>query len=239
MVERGTPMETGVTEHLRSLAQDALVGLDFLAYAAQRLNWATIAGLIGQVTPAVVRFRLGDFGEVLSYGVLEEFLGYVVPARKLRLKLQGDQTLPGTDAVGLKASDAGALTEVCFVETKLRTVTDDDAAIEAYKQLEEEHAGHFAAIVLFAAKEMQRSNHPLADAFLQYLEDREQQREIDSYQVVLVWDTGSWRERVLARLVEEEPQLNPLTVHALRIANLRGVAEHTMSTLGVRVENNG
>jgi hypothetical protein len=239
ILELAAPGDVGVLDHLRLLAQDALVGLEFLAFAAQRLRWTTIADLVAEVTPNVLRFRLGDFGEILSYGVLEQVLGYVVPARKLRLKLQGDQTLPGTDAIALKASEAGALTEVCFVETKLRTGTDNDAAIEAYKQLEEDHAEHFASIVLFAAKEMQRSRHPLADPFVRYLEDRDQQKEIDSYHVVLVWDSATWRERVLGRLEEEEPQLNPLTVHALRIADLRTLADQVMAMLGVRVENDG
>ena len=235
VVERSTPPEKEVVDHLRDLVRDALVGVDFITRAAERLGWGDVASLVSQVTPQYVSFRRGDFGEALTYGLLEQLHGYTVPARKLRLKLIGDQSLAGTDALALRATDSGPITEVAFVESKLRTVRDDDAVLEAYRQLREDADDNFAAIVLFTAKEMDRTNHPLSMRFLDYLRDRAQRAEINSYRIVTVWDQATWNERVLVRLQDEEPTLQPLRLTATRIGSLAALVDEVMSSLDIPV----
>ncbi len=52
--------------------------------------------------------------------LLSEFHEYLVPIVKLRFAITGGQSLPGTDVLVLRA-EQGRLTEVSFVESKVRT----------------------------------------------------------------------------------------------------------------------
>lgn len=239
VLERSSPAHAGVEDHLRDLVRDALVGLDFLVRAAARLGWQGVATLLEQVTPKYLPFRRGDFGEMIACGLLEQLYGYSFVTRKLRYKLIGDQTLPATDALALRTDGNGAIAEVAFIESKLSTAQQYSVAAEAYRQLEEGAMEDFGAIVMFAAKEMDRLRQPAFDAFLDYLRNDREHKELDSYRIMLTWEEATWSDRALNRLQEEGPQLRPLAVTATRISGLGDLVDRILSSLGFKVEEDG
>ena len=110
-----------VKDHLYELLQVSAVDPGFLGDLANRLGWEKTRAIVSQRLPSNSSARRGRFGEVVGVNMLHHFDGYVIPIEKAHFSITGGQSQPSTDAVLLRVGGNGAITEVCFVESKLRT----------------------------------------------------------------------------------------------------------------------
>jgi hypothetical protein len=186
--------------------------------------------------PTLESVRRGDFGEALASAMLEEFHGYAIPVPKLRFKTAGNQTLPATDTLALKLDDSGLVEEACFVECKLRTVRDNRAAVDGYRQLLSDYENKLPEILVFVAHRLWEQRHSLFGAFASYLADRDHGIENDTFRLGLCYDTGKWDERALVDLEDSGVALPSLTAHVTRIDHLRALTDELFSELGMTGE---
>jgi hypothetical protein len=229
---------SGPTSEMQStlinLLRDSRFDPEFLGSMAEHLGWNVVRDSIvaGQM-PKLMRIRRGDFGEVLINAILEQFHGYTIPVAKLRFKIIGNQSLPGTDALALKTDNQGAIVEVCFVESKLRTKVDYMAAVEGYKQLQEDYESKLPDILSFIAQRLHERQARLFNAFATYMRTRQDTTEMDTFRLSLCWENSEWREKTLENLQDEGVTLPELTVHLIRIHQLRQLTDTLFAELGV------
>jgi hypothetical protein len=228
--EISSQIETYLTEMLQAESCD----MDFFRSMAEVLGWEQAQQrLIVDLVPTLDRVKRGDFGEALSNAILEQFYGYSIPVRKLRFKLVGNQTLPATDSLAIKVNSEGAIIEVCFIESKLRTTANNRVAVEAHEQLQRDYNSLLPPILKFIAARLYDAKSPLYDSFSQYMKDRSDNREKDSFLLSFCFDISCWKEDVLEALDENPSELPQLSVHAIRINNLRQLADKVFANLGV------
>jgi len=205
----------------------------FLADMAECLGWKdTNQLIIARLMPKSTNAKRGEFGETLINAILEQFHGYKIPVRKLRFKITPGQSLPATDSLALKI-DRGSITEVCYIESKLRTSQDDIVAVDSYNQLQVDYQSRLPDILTFVVARLAESNDPLYEAFKSYMRDRRDTKDRDTFRISLCWDSSQWREKVLEKLQESLGSLTKLTVHAIRVQNLRQVTEEIFAALGI------
>ncbi len=140
-----------IEEYLAGLLREARFDKEFLEGIADYIGWErTKSEVIAPGFASSEAIRRGDLGEALFLSLAEEFHGYIVPVRKLRFKVRGNQTLPGTDVLAFKL-DSDSITEVCFVESKLRTAPDNMAAVKGYQQLKNDYESMLPEMLSFVA----------------------------------------------------------------------------------------
>lgn len=194
---------------------------NFIRDQVEDLGWVSVVDLIFEgESESISRSFKGDIGEVFFSIVLRGFHDYIIPIPKIRYKLITGQTLPRTDILALKVNQSQNITEVCYAEVKLRTVSDNNAAKDSYDQLMEAFNLRRPSILKFVAARMKEILHPLYNSFRIYLRKRQDSRDIDNFQIGLCWDTSIWNEKVLENLEVVEIELPRLTVQVLQINNL-------------------
>ena len=186
--------------------------------------------------PSTSSLRSGVFGEALSAEICEQWHAYLVPLRRLRLT-GGSPT--GTDLLALKIGNNGDLSEICYIECKLRTTARPNAAAEAYEQLLRIRKERFPAITNYLANYLFQTNSHLYQPFMRYLTSRQDQSAADSFRIALTWEESYWSEDVLKNLGEKDVQLAPLTVDVIKIGQLRGLVQEVYDSLGIEVVKDG
>jgi hypothetical protein len=218
---------------MEDLLRDARFDMAFLGDAAEYLGWASVRARVAAAQPTGATARRGEFGEVLSAAVLDEFHGYTIPVQKMRFAIRGDQSLPGTDVIALRLGGAGEIVEVCFVESKLRTTGDTGAAQRAHEQLKSDYEQRAPDMLFFVAARLHERNDPLFPEFMRYMHDRESAAESDSFGLCLTWERVRWSEAVLQNLEDDEVELDPLTVHVFLIQDLAQLTNELFDAIGV------
>jgi Cap4 SAVED domain len=234
MLEAAAP-SAEVENHLCELIAQSAVDLDFLADVTRRLGWQRAEQAVGQRLPQNSRAQRGRFGEVLGVAVLEQLDGYVLPIQKAHFAITGGQSQPSTDAVLVKL-DSGAIVEVCFVESKLRSVRDRFAAVQGVRQLEADYAKEEHDMLLFTAARLYDMESALYDPLLEYMASRSEEN-IDSFRLMLCYDATVWTDDALNDLRDDEPTASPLTVHVARVAELRTLVETIFNRVGIAVDD--
>lgn len=222
-----------VNEHLSNVIQSVRFEPTFLAAIAEDLGWHDVQDLIiSQGIPRTGTISRGDFGEALLDWILERYHEYVIPVKKLRFKITAGQSLPGTDALALKLDSNNTICEVCYIESKLRTVSDNAVAVDGHNQLCADYESKLPDILTFIAYRLFEREDPLFAAFRAYLRTRRDTAEDDTFRLGLFFDSTQWNERVLENLEANEVKLPELTAHVIRIHNLKEVTEEILTNLG-------
>ena len=238
-VKEHTKLSEDVKTLLRRLLANAIFDLGLLQAVAAKLGWGQVQSMIVAKAPKGLRLRRGDFGEIITNSLLEEFFGFTVPVQKLRYRIDSDQSLPGTDAVALKVR-GDVVSEVCFIESKTRSTRATSAAVDGYQQLMSDFADEFSDIINFVLARMKESNHPLFDSFLNYLRDRDDTSNIESFRLGLVWETNEWSEATIENLEEARNSPVPkLVVILVRLLGLKSLVDELYDSIGVTEVLNG
>lgn len=208
-------------EVLAPAVQDHLISDQLLATAARLLPASTLQAFVEARLPGPKILRRGVFGEVLSVCLLEEFHGHVVPIKKLRYRTASHDSPKATDVLAIKLDDKGVITEVAYLEAKVRTTRDriTQLAVTAHNQLQKDCEVEIPAIMGFAAQVLCDRDDPLLESIMGYLRRRDEE-ELDSHHIVIVVDKGCWRGTDLDALIEHESLLDPLDVHIVAIESL-------------------
>lgn len=216
-----------------------LIDPEFLTHAQQHLGWLSLDKLIQGHYPTRLTLQRGSFGEVISTSIIEEFLGHVVPIRKLRFRILPNDSLHGTDVLAIQLNPQGRLASVLYVESKVRTTRSDqaDLARAAVEQLARDCNTEQPAIIVFAAKILFDKGSLLADALLWYLADRSS-INIDSHHVVIVADIDHWRETDLECLEDEPLPLQHPTIHLVQVKSLGNRIDRVFALLQIEASSN-
>ena len=127
------------------------------------------------------------------------------------------------------------MSEVCFIECKLRTTNATGAGLEAYDQLVKVRRQRLPVILGNVLNYLKSTDSPLYNLFLQYMASRAVQPANESYRIALVWDVNQWSERVIENLEDRGVELTPMTVDVVKIADLRSLYGEVYDSLGVGV----
>ncbi len=240
-IDEATTLSPEIRSHLINVLRDARFNPSFLETldsAAEDTGWHEVKELIiSQGMPTWVAAKRGDFGEVLITAILEETLGYVIPVAKLRYKITGNQLLTGTDSLALKLNPEGAIIEVCFVESKLRTAIkkeeDRMIAVQGCQQLQKDYESKLPDILSFIAQRLWDTKSELFEPFMNYMRYRQDTTDIDTFRLSLCWDQEEWNEQVLGNLEEHEVGVPQLIVHKICIKELGPMTDDLFAAIGV------
>lgn len=187
-------------------------------------------------TPPTQNLRAGVFGEALAAEIYERWHAYIVPLRRLRIT-GGSPT--GTDLLALRADNGNQITEICYVECKLRTTRSNNAAVEAHDQLLAVSRARMPPILGHVSNQLCSTNSPLYIPFLKYMASTSDEPVQDTYRIALTWESNEWVEQVLDNLDDRQGQLEPLTLDVIKLSNLRDFVEEVYRRLGRDVLNDG
>ena len=167
---------------------------EYLEEMTELLGWQKVKELIVERgVPKQTEIKRGEFGETLIGAILEQFHGYKIPILKLRFKQIGNETLHGTDTLALVVDSEGVITEVCYVESKLRTDNSRmDVAVAGYKQLKSDYEDKLPQTLAFISQRLfeQRHNSQMKawfNAFKSYMQDRTDTIEKDNLAFDTLW----------------------------------------------------
>lgn len=189
---------------------------------------------LARLQPGRVGIRRGDFGEAICCEILEATLGLTVPIRKLRYQTDPEQTMHGTDIVGFRFDESGTLSDLHFVECKLRTYRALAIGTEAHDQLAKDRSEGYADSLMFLADRISETDPQLFGSFQRYLASRDR---IDrgSYGVMLVFDAEHWDEEILERVEEIQDQLTPLHTQVILVTSVRDLVDLVCECMGACV----
>ena len=191
---------------------------------------------LAAVTPSTPSLRAGVFGEALSAEIIEHWHAYLVPLKRLRTT---GGSPPGTDLLALRVEDGNQLTEICYIESKLRTVPAAGVAIDAYQQLIKVREEQFPLVSLHLANYLKAIDSPLYPSFIGYLTSRASQPIPESYRIALTWEENLWTETVLENLVDKGIDLQPLSIDVIKIKDLRSLIKVVYDSLGIEALGDG
>lgn len=221
------------TAELAALLADSYWGSEYLENLAARYGFDEVRQrFLRARSGPILAVRRGDFGEAVTVAYLQEVEGYTIPVLKLRFKIGANQTLPGTDCVSLKLS-GGSLSEVAFVESKLRTSLDLSVAVVGCGQLKKDAESDVPEILTFIARRLRDTGHSLTDLVERYLFERD--IDLDKYLLVIVHETANWDERILENLEDEDMGLEPLHVFVARVSDLKNLSDGAFTAMGAEV----
>lgn len=229
-------LQIEVRQHLEEIMIRSKIPESFLNRVSRRLGWdkeRMREQLFSRTVPIQSKAKRGEFGEILTCALLQHFWDYSIPVPKLWFKLTSGQSLPATDALAIKTDSTGSLVEICYVESKLRTGVDNAAAIQAAKQLSDDTSVATPDILRFVALELDQKNSPLADIFVDYLADRKDTREKETYCIGLCWERGTWDDAVLLNLENDQMHLERLSIPVVRIQNLGILTDELFKAIGI------
>lgn len=233
--EKG-PIHLEMKKHLLSLLVEARLDPDLINASVEYLGWEKVKKfLVAPIQPTRINMRRGEFGEILMSELLTNFFNYYIPVPKHRFIITPNQSLPGTDVIAIK-KDNSRLTDVCFVESKLRTTCDVSAAVRGYEQLESDYTKRVPDMIRFVLNRLSEKKDPFFPVFLEYMCRREDMRDIERYVLGLVWDCEVWSETVLENLENElnDTHLPEFTVHVIQIGELVTLTNELFLEIGVK-----
>jgi len=225
------PITDDVKNYLCELLKQNRINPAFLEAAKKRLSWHKLKLVEQAKIPNQLTVQRGDFGEAVATAVLVKLHGYRVPVQKLRFAVTGNQSLPSTDVLAVK-ENSNRLTEVCFVESKLRTTTAKQAAVQGYKQLEHDQSLFVPHMIVFVAERLFEAGDPMADKLLDYLNSREDMN-LDTSSLNLFFDDSVWTDELLENLEAVPSKLPRLTTRVVRVKELAALTNELFGHLGV------
>jgi hypothetical protein len=240
-IDEHQTLTTEMERYLEKLLLEARLNTDMLKEAAKILGWTRIQELLVAPTqPKRSNKRAGDFGEVLTNALLAEIYGYIIPVQKIQFGVSAEQSQPGTDTIAIKKKE-GAITEICYVESKLRTKNDSFsclAAVQGYQQLKTDYSDKVPDMISFVLARLYDKQDLLFYDFLNYINKRQDLTSIDRFRIGLVWEHSTWQEKPLELLEDEVEGSTPkLSVHRVRIRELKSIVEKLYENMGVDVIN--
>lgn len=232
-VEEHCARSEQIVDHVSQVVAEARISASLVQKMEARLGWSRAKKIMSGMMPTRSVIRRGDFGEALTQAILTELHGYQVPVSKLRYKVTSEDTLHGTDVVGIKLDENGEISEFCYAESKFRTGHDNDAAIDAHDQLAKDYGKDQPDILTFVLSTLEASGSDLLGPLLAYMADRRDSTDRDSFRITLFWEASSWNERVLRNLEAHGVNLEHLCVHPVRIGDLKGLTDTIFQRLGI------
>lgn len=139
-------IETTLTTRIRSHYDN----LDQIAEDVRELGYPGAATILSERMPRSIRAQSGDLGEILATELVEEYLNFEVPVRRLRYKDGREMALRGDDLVGLRLDDQDNL-HFLKGESKSRAILAKTVISKAREALSRDNGRPTATSLLFVA----------------------------------------------------------------------------------------
>lgn len=180
----------------------------------------------------VKNVRQGDFGEILSTILVEEFTDLKVPISKLRFKFNSNRSVFCTDLIAHNNDEI--ITDLKYYEIKTRTSQNVyDVGIEAYESLvrdEEKPTETIAnflsnyyfeqAEVLFTndADDQAKKFYDISTQFAEIVKNPQNYNR--SFEIILIIEKSYFKEIIIKKLDALSLKLSPLEITIVLIDNL-------------------
>jgi len=234
-----------ICEELRNHLKDILLKCRFpeglLDDIAKYIGYDSITEkIILPNLPTILNFRRGYFGEALIGEILVQLFNYIIPIQKIQYAIIANQSLPRTDIIAIK-KDKDEISDIYFVESKLRTTNDTSTAVDALKQLKADSSKEIPDMMYFILARLWEKNDPLYFPFKKYMLNPKDTSNIENFVIGLVYDVDNWSETTLSNL-DEEIKNNSTTnviVKLIKINNLASIIDDVFKRLGIEdvIEN--
>jgi hypothetical protein len=232
-IESTTALDPAALEFVKQALQDARINPRFVEKAKARLSKSKYKKLLASADPMRANTRKGDFGEIVAAESLAQIFGYHIPIEKLRYKSRRADQPTGVDVVAFRLTDAGRIAEVCYTESKLRTVVDKAYGVAAHSQLKTTWEVAASDLHVYIGNILEERGDPLLESFLEYLEGDGDIGEC--FCLALHADSGKWDDATLKALNDLPPTLSPLSVHLFKMHDLNNAIKLSFEAIGVEV----
>lgn len=176
--------------------------------------------------------RQGDFGEIITTLVVENFVKLKVPISKLRYKFNKDRSVFCTDLISHNHGDT--ITDLKYYEIKTRTSNQvNDVAVEAYNGLFRDEQKPTEAIANFLSCHYHEKAETLTNAGINIEAEefynlatqfgnivKNPNNYNRSFEIVLIIEKKYFKDEILANLNAISLQLSPLEVTVFLIEDL-------------------
>lgn len=213
-------IKESIPEIFSKLLQENTVDNEFLKDLAKKPNWnweKVQSFFVIQSQPTNDNLKKGKFGEVCHGQILEEFYDYIIPIKKFQYQFTKGQSPTGTDMVAIKMGE-GKISELCYVETRLRTSDDYAAVSGAFNEIIQGRKERINSVIKFILKELFKIKHELYDLLTEYGIETAPK---DKFRIGAIFEKDIWRPKHLENLrdVMQGSTLD-LTVDVIKINNL-------------------
>lgn len=184
--------------------------------------------------PKYDSLRKGFFGESVIGDTLIHFLDYVIPVQKNQYAILANRSLPRTDIIALQLEDE-RISEVCYVEVKLRTTKDASSGVVGYSQLKKDYPTQIPELLTWILARLYEQGDPLFYPFREYIFDRKNAEDLEKLLVGLVYESTSWTETALKNLSTEviKTEKSDVMVTVIRILELGKLTKEIFDNVGV------
>ncbi|MHA2044488.1 MAG: Hachiman antiphage defense system protein HamA [Candidatus Thorarchaeota archaeon] len=226
-LKESMPPDTTVIKGLANGLAELLLEFDMMVAIVKRVGRSGLRKILKSRINRSIPLKRGDFGEILTSGVLEGIADIHVPFSKLAYRILANQSLPGYDIIAVKEDRNQSIESIFFVETKLRTSYSSDAGKDALEQLQKTFDNHHTDNLLFTIRCVERKNPKLHKLLLDYMFEVNTNRIEENFVIGLVFEKTVWTDRCLSNI---EPILNnsdyPLTsVYVVPVDNLSNLID--------------
>jgi hypothetical protein len=167
-----------------------------------------------------LKITRGEFGEILCTDILEKFFDYIIPFYKLRVaNINPDLSEHGIDVYGIKMKD-DEISEISFIESKVRTNYEENILIEALDQLDNYFQDSLVDWHEFCLKQFFSTKSNYFEPFMRYLNNRLDLQHIYSFKLFLNIDKESWDDWIITNLSDSEKTLPKLEVLIIQVQKL-------------------
>ena len=125
----------------------------------------------------------------------------------------------GIDVFALKIKEE-EITEICFIESKVRTSKDLQILIKSLKQLDDYYKTRLTDWNSFCIQYLSSTNSQYFKPFKKYLKNRDNNNDIDSFKISLCINKEIWDDRILENFIDSGEDLQNLDIIIIRIKNL-------------------
>lgn len=234
-VEKEAWAAAGAPEVMGRLLAESTASDELARDLARRLGWSEkrVRGiLVAKRQPTNREQRMGKFGEVLHAGVLEVFQGMAIVTKRHRYNPTPNVPVHGVDLIALAGAGGSGKEEgerIVYAETKLRTVRDAGALIEAYEGLvkisNEVIPTSIAAEMERLYKGDRRMSERLASAAKRQKDAR--------YRIGAVFEKSAWSDSHLDALDRRhDPSRIDMTVDIVKIESLCRLVHESYRRVG-------
>jgi len=232
MVEEETEYNDTIKSELCSLLIYHLFDIDSMTASASSDVDEIPNDVIRKRLPTVDNMKKGYFGESLTSFLVSEYSGYYIPVKKLHYRISPNQSLPGTDVIGFKVRE-GAISGICFAESKLRTRYETQIGSSAYKQLITDYDTKQSGFLYFILKILHDKSDPFFNLLMHYMEPLYSTLGNDEFIVSLIIDNSVWSDTILSNIQSDVNDTYPKTiVFAGKINDLENLIDGVYEDIG-------
>ena len=131
----------------------------------------------------------------------------------------------GIDVFALKTKE-DEITEISFIESKVRTSKDLQILIKSLKQLDDYYNTHLTDWNEYCIIKLYETKSQYFKPFAKYLTNRNELPSIDSFKIYLFINKEIWDNKILKNLIDSEETLQNLDIIIIRIKNLANLIKH-------------